>query len=106
MSLCKPPTRGRKCLLSLDCVRTLTHAGYAVDVSLPDLRIAIEVDGPTHFTRTPGPKGRQGGLWVVGATAMKRRHLRALGWDVLSVSIQVRYDKLCTHAREMCVHRT
>ena len=37
--------------------------------------VAVEVDGPSHFVgRTP-----------TGATALKRRQLRAAGWALLSV---------------------
>ena len=37
--------------------------------------VAIEVDGPSHFCgRTP-----------TGATALKRRQLRAAGWALLAV---------------------
>ena len=39
------------------------------------LEVAIEVDGPSHFCgRTP-----------TGATALKRRQLRAAGWALLPV---------------------
>jgi len=53
--------------------------GYAVDVSLPGARIAIEADGPTHVARTD--EGH-----MLGATAMKRRHLQAMGWSVINVT--------------------
>lgn len=43
--------------------------GYAVDVSLPGARIAIEADGPTHVARTDEAH-------MLGATAMKKRHLQ------------------------------
>jgi hypothetical protein len=57
-------------------------AGYAIDITLPALRIAVEADGPSHASRLPG-----GG--ALGATAMKRRHLQLLGWHVISVTYKV-----------------
>lgn len=72
--------------------------GYAVDITVPSLRLAIEADGPSHFSRTPGPpsttsgsssssntKPPSGRLLQVGATAMKRRHLSLLGWTVVNI---------------------
>jgi hypothetical protein len=59
-----------------------------VDVSLPHMKVAIEADGPSHFSRTPGPGGAT--PWPLGATAMKHRHLRAMGWALVSISSQVR----------------
>jgi hypothetical protein len=52
------------------------QSGYTIDV-LVDGKIAIEVDGPSHFLfdcRTPK-----------GATVLKRRHLQLLGYKVVSV---------------------
>jgi very-short-patch-repair endonuclease len=66
------------------------HAGYAIDVTLPSMRIAIEADGPSHFSRTPHtPRPGAATPAVLGPTAMKRRHLKALGWTVISVKWQV-----------------
>jgi hypothetical protein len=51
-------------------------SGYTIDV-LVDGRIAVEVDGPTHFLfdgRTP-----------TGATLLKRRHLLLLGYHVVAL---------------------
>ena len=59
-----------------------TSSGYALDLAVPQQRLAIEADGPSHFTRNTG------GAAVVrplGHTSMKHRHLRQLGWDVISV---------------------
>jgi hypothetical protein len=52
--------------------------GYAIDAAVEGadgLRVAVEVDGPSHFI------GRR----PTGATALKRRQLRHLGWHVLAV---------------------
>ena len=56
-------------------VRTLQ--GYSLDAVVlhAEREVAIEVDGPSHFCgRTP-----------TGATALKRRQLRAAGWMLLPV---------------------
>ena len=50
----------------------------AVDVALPSARVAVELDGPSHFfANAPSVP--------VGGTAFKRRLLRALGWQLVSV---------------------
>ena len=54
-----------------------TQQGYSLDAVVLHGRreVAIEVDGPWHFCgRTP-----------TGATALKRRQLRAAGWALLPV---------------------
>ena len=54
-----------------------TSQGYSLDavVSHGGREVAVEVDGPSHFFgRTPN-----------GATALKRRQLRAAGWALLPV---------------------
>ena len=53
-------------------------SGYSIDMFVPAHALAIEVDGPSHFDW----KGRR----PLGATLMKRRHLRLLGLRLLSVS--------------------
>lgn len=60
----------------------LVCIGYAVDITIPSMRLAVEADGPSHFSRTPHPSGA---LLQLGATAMKRRHLQQLGWTVVNV---------------------
>ena len=49
------------------------------------LHVAIEADGPTHLARNDGRR-------MLGATAMKRRHLQRMGWQVLNVTFEVRWD--------------
>lgn len=50
---------------------------YPVDMALPIRKIVIEADGPTHFTcNTKRP---------LGATALKRRLLQKLGWNLVVV---------------------
>lgn len=52
---------------------------YSIDVLMvhKGLRIALEVDGPTHYLG--------GGCEASGATVLKRRHLLGLGYETLSV---------------------
>jgi hypothetical protein len=83
--------------------------GYSIDAMVvcgkgqldpESVRVAVEVDGPSHFLRTPsapadggdGAEGRdecRGGLplpTAVGGTVMKHRHLRTVGgYAVVSV---------------------
>ena len=56
-----------------------TAQGYSLDavVGIDGCDVAVEVDGPSHFvgrSRTP-----------TGATALKRRQLRAAGWRLLPI---------------------
>ncbi|EOD36009.1 hypothetical protein EMIHUDRAFT_226842 [Emiliania huxleyi CCMP1516] len=57
------------------------RTSYSLDLALPSSRIAIEVDGPSHFLLPDG--------WGVrkpnGPTLLKRRLLAAAGWRVISV---------------------
>ncbi|EOD30188.1 hypothetical protein EMIHUDRAFT_460698 [Emiliania huxleyi CCMP1516] len=55
--------------------------GYSLDLALPSSRIAIEVDGPSHFLRPDS----QGVRAPSGTTMLKRRLLAAAGWRVISV---------------------
>ena len=55
-----------------------TSTGYAVDVSIPSMKIAIEADGPTHRCRNSNQP--------LGGTVMKQRHLKAAGWQLITVA--------------------
>ncbi|CAG9465764.1 unnamed protein product [Pedinophyceae sp. YPF-701] len=75
--------------LGVACELEYADAEYTMDIAIPAKRVAIEVDGPSHFctnTRTP-----------TGPTLMKRRLLRALGWSLVPVTIyewqRLRSDK-------------
>eukprot|EP00808_Paulinella_micropora_P014127 g16139.t1 len=57
-----------------------TQTGLSVDISLVECKIAIEVDGPYHFSHD-----REGRPRPLGATLLKKRILQAMGWRVLSV---------------------
>ena len=54
------------------------HLCYTVDLALPAHRVAIEVDGPTHYTLNNTER-------LCGHTLLKRRLLRQLGWHVVHV---------------------
>jgi len=96
------------CLTSMRMMHVLedSSSGYSVDISLPHLKLAIEADGPSHFSRTPGPPkpaagssppSASGPPVTSGPTAMKRRHLKALGWAVVSIPFTV-WDRLGSDA--------
>lgn len=76
-------------LLPCACLLLLLYTGYAVDITIPSLMVAVEADGPSHFSRTTlsrDPAAPAGGrLLQLGATAMKARHLSSLGWAVVNV---------------------
>ncbi|BDA46187.1 probable RAP domain-containing protein, chloroplastic [Coccomyxa sp. Obi] len=50
---------------------------FSVDIALPDEKIAIEVDGPHHFTANT--------LAVTGEMLARQKLLKARGWAVISV---------------------
>ncbi|XP_024372307.1 RAP domain-containing protein, chloroplastic isoform X1 [Physcomitrium patens] len=55
-------------------------APYSLDLALVDARVAIEIDGPTHFSRNTGI--------LLGHTVLKRRLLRSAGWTVFPIPFQ------------------
>jgi very-short-patch-repair endonuclease len=59
-----------------------SSSGYAVDIGIPQLRVVLEADGPSHMSRVGG--GRR----ALGATLMKKRHLELMGWRVVNVTFQ------------------
>ncbi|EOD24931.1 hypothetical protein EMIHUDRAFT_115722 [Emiliania huxleyi CCMP1516] len=57
------------------------RTGYSLDLALPSSRLAVEVDGPSHFLLPDGRDVRKPN----GPTLLKRRLLAAAGWRVISV---------------------
>ena len=69
------------CLTSLGISHVCedTRWQMSVDIYIPDRRIAIEAEGPSHFTRNTHQP--------LGHTAFKHRLLRAMGCKVLSIDV-------------------
>lgn len=64
----------------LDWVREYAVDGYTLDAVVVDSRVALEIDGPTHFSRNSGIP--------LGHTMLKRRYITAAGWRLISVPYQ------------------
>ena len=53
---------GLPCRPELECTQT----EYIIDIAFPDVKLAIEVDGPLHFMRNaPKPTGRTAGIYSI-----------------------------------------
>ena len=58
-----------------------TEEGLSLDMARPSMKVAVEFDGPTHYLLG----GASGRITPNGATSFKRRLLRILGWEVISI---------------------
>jgi len=59
-----------------------TAEGFSLDLAQPELKLAVEVDGPSHYLKELS----SGENVVNGATRFKRRQLRSFGWTVAHIS--------------------
>ena len=70
---------------------------FSIDLAVVDRRIAVEFDGPSHFTTNT--------LEPLGHTRLRDRLLSAMGWHVVSIPY-FEWDGLCrTDERDAYVER-
>ena len=65
---------------------TIPGLGSIVDIALPEAKLVIEVDGPSHYTHHEvSPKAGGPPVEANGPTRMKVRQIMAFGWRIASV---------------------
>ncbi len=67
----------RRLGISHELEYTTADGLFSIDLAIVDRRIAIEVDGPSHFTRNT--------LEPLGHPRLRDRLLSAMGWHVVSI---------------------
>ena len=67
----------RRLNISYELEYTTADGLFRIDVAIVDRHIAIEFDGPSHFTRNT--------LEPLGHTRLRARLLSAMGWHVVSI---------------------
>eukprot|EP00808_Paulinella_micropora_P000031 g33242.t1 len=78
-----------------------TSSGLWVDTGMPEHRVIIEVDGPTHFVASSVESKRPKYDF---ATLFKHRLLRAMGWRVVSVQFY-KWEDLRPEERALYLRR-
>ncbi len=82
----------RRLGISHELEYTTADGLFSIDLAVVDRRIAIEVDGPSHFTVNT--------LEPLGHTRLRDRLLSAMGWHVVSIPF-FEWDKLFKQPEQM-----
>lgn len=87
------------CLKSLGLTfgQEVNLSGLVVDIHIPSLNLAIELDGPTHFTRNTAEP--------LGPTVFKHRIIKAMGLKLMSVTIDEWDDLIDMRAQRSFIEK-